>query len=95
MASVCFYFQVHQPFRLRRYSVFDRDPFYFDNEANERIMRKIADKCYRPATAEMLDTLAVPTIGYRIGHWPRFISPPCGTIACPWKVESPAEAQHQ
>ena len=25
MASVCFYFQVHQPFRLRRYSVFDTD----------------------------------------------------------------------
>lgn len=44
------------------------------------------------ATAEMLDSLAVPTVGYRIGHWPRFISPPCGTIACPWKVESPAEA---
>lgn len=44
------------------------------------------------ATAEMLDTLAVPTVGYRIGHWPRFISPPCGTIACPWKVESPTEA---
>jgi hypothetical protein len=31
MAAVCFYFQVHQPFRLRRYSVFDTDPFYFDN----------------------------------------------------------------
>jgi len=25
MASVCFYFQVHQPYRLRRYSVFDTD----------------------------------------------------------------------
>lgn len=44
------------------------------------------------ATAEMLDTLAVPTVGYRTGHWPRFISPPCGTIACPWRVESPTEA---
>lgn len=43
------------------------------------------------ATAEMLDTLAVPTVGYRIGHWPRFISPPCGSIACSWKVDSPAE----
>ena len=29
MASVCLYFQVHQPFRLRRYSVFDTDRDYF------------------------------------------------------------------
>ena len=55
MASVVFYFQVHQPYRLRRYSVFATDPFYFDNDENERIMRKVADKCYRPATARILD----------------------------------------
>ncbi|MGI9014464.1 MAG: hypothetical protein ACR2GY_09475, partial [Phycisphaerales bacterium] len=55
MASVCFYFQVHQPYRLRRYSVFDDDPFYFDNEANEKILRKVAEKCYRPATTKILD----------------------------------------
>ena len=35
MASVCFYFQVHQPWRLRRYSVFDTDPFYFDNDLGQ------------------------------------------------------------
>ncbi len=55
MASVVFYFQIHQPFRLRQYSVFDTDPFYFDNVANEAIMRKVATKCYRPATAKILD----------------------------------------
>ena len=55
MASVCFYFELHQPYRLRRYSVFSTDPFYFDNEANERILRKVADKCYRPTTLKMLD----------------------------------------
>ncbi len=55
MASVVFYFQVHQPYRLRRYSVFDSDPFYFDNKANEEILRKVADKCYRPTTAMLLD----------------------------------------
>ena len=55
MASVCFYFELHQPWRLRRYSVFSNDPFYFDNDANEKIMRKVADKCYRPATQKMLD----------------------------------------
>ena len=39
MASVVFYFELHQPFRLRRYSVFDTDPFYFDNEAIAGILR--------------------------------------------------------
>jgi alpha-amylase len=55
MASIVFYFQVHQPFRLRRYSVFDSDPFYFDDAKNEQICRKVADKCYRPATSRILD----------------------------------------
>ncbi|HWB19438.1 MAG TPA: glycoside hydrolase family 57 protein [Phycisphaerales bacterium] len=55
MASVCFYFQVHQPFRIRKYSVFDADPFYFDNEANKAICEKVAHKCYRPATLKILD----------------------------------------
>src|SRR3954468_16973769 len=55
MASVVFYFQVHQPFRLKRYSVFDSHPFYFDTEKNGSICRKVADKCYRPATKTILD----------------------------------------
>ena len=55
MASVCIYFQVHQPFRLRRYSVFDNDPFYFDSDANQAICERVAEKCYRPATEKMLD----------------------------------------
>ena len=58
MASVCFYFQVHQPFRLRRFSVFDHEPDYFDEERNREICRKVADKCYRPANAvieELID----------------------------------------
>jgi alpha-amylase len=55
MASVVLYFELHQPFRIRRYSVFDSDPFYFDNAANEKILHKVADKCYRPATLKLLD----------------------------------------
>jgi len=55
MASVVFYFQVHQPMRLRRYSVFDSDPFYFDTDKNGEICRKVAEKCYRPATKMILD----------------------------------------
>ncbi|MBN1765008.1 MAG: glycoside hydrolase family 57 protein [Sedimentisphaerales bacterium] len=57
MASVCFYFQVHQPFRLRRYSVFDTDTNYFDDYKNAQICRKVAHKCYLPANRLMLDLI--------------------------------------
>lgn len=54
MASVCFYFQVHQPHRLRRYSVFDAHTYYFDDERNGQILRTITHKCYLPATELLL-----------------------------------------
>ena len=57
MASVCFYFQVHQPYRLRRYSVFDTDHHYFDDFKNAELCRKIAAKCYVPANKMLLDTI--------------------------------------
>ncbi|MBM4113466.1 MAG: alpha-amylase, partial [Phycisphaerae bacterium] len=68
MASVCFYFQVHQPYRLRRYSVFDSDPFYFGNAANEQILRKVAEKCYRPATAKILDLVKRHDGRFRVSY---------------------------
>jgi len=55
MGSVVFCFQVHQPFRLRKYSVFDADPFYFDDQRNAEICRKVASKCYLPATRRIID----------------------------------------
>ncbi len=54
MPAVTLYFQVHQPHRLRRYSVFDVGPDYFDDAANRRILRKVAHKCYLPATEVLL-----------------------------------------
>ena len=59
MASVCFYFQVHQPYRLRRYSVFDTDRHYFDDNKNAEICRKVAHKCYLPANRMLLETIRV------------------------------------
>ena len=55
MPSVCFYFQVHQPFRLRRYSIFDKGHNYFDEYKNGEICRKVAHKCYLPANRLMLE----------------------------------------
>ena len=55
MASVCFYFQLHQPNRLRRYSVFDASHDYFDEPNNSAVAHKVAEKCYLPTTRLMLD----------------------------------------
>lgn len=57
MASVCFYFQVHQPYRLRHYTVFDRDQNYFDDYKNRTICRKVANKCYLPTNRLLLDLI--------------------------------------
>ena len=57
--AICFYFQVHQPFRLKRYRFFDlgHDHYYYDDYSNESIMRKIAGKCYLPANKILLDLI--------------------------------------
>jgi len=57
MPDVCLYFQVHQPYRLRRYGLFDvgRRSDYFDDAANEAILRKVAARCYLPASALLRD----------------------------------------
>lgn len=57
MASVCFYFQVHQPARLRHYTVFDDNSYYFDDYKNAEICRKVANKCYLPANRLILDLI--------------------------------------
>ena len=59
MPSVCLYFQVHQPYRLRYYTFFDvgRDHRYEDSEKNCQILNKVAEKCYLPANAMMLDLI--------------------------------------
>lgn len=64
MKSVCFYFQVHQPYRVKRYRVFDigNDPEYFNDRSesdlnNRRIIEKVARKSYVPATRLILELL--------------------------------------
>ena len=59
MRSICFYFQVHQPFRLKTYRFFDigANHHYFDEYRNRYIMRRIADKCYLPMNNLLLDLI--------------------------------------
>ena len=48
--DICWYFQVHQPWRLRPYRFLEvgKNQFYFDETKNAGILRKVADKCYLP-----------------------------------------------
>ena len=57
--SICLYFQVHQPNRLRLYRFFDigKDSHYYDDFANRTILRRVAQKCYLPANALILELL--------------------------------------
>ncbi|MBI2176546.1 polysaccharide deacetylase family protein [Candidatus Woesearchaeota archaeon] len=59
MVDVCFYFQVHQPLRLRPYTVFDigKGSSYFNEQKNREILDRVAKKCYLPANAIMLELL--------------------------------------
>ncbi len=59
MKTICLYFQVHQPFRFRRYRFFDigESQYYYDDYSNESIMKKVAGKCYLPANKVMLDLI--------------------------------------
>jgi len=68
MASVVFYFQIHQPFRLRRYSFFDSDRHYFDDHKNSDIIRKVAQKCYLPANKMLLETIQSHGGKFRIAY---------------------------
>ncbi len=61
MKTICFYFQLHQPIRLKRYRFFDigNDPYYYDDFSNENILQRVAEKSYIPANnllLEMMDT---------------------------------------
>ena len=68
MASVCFYFQLHQPYRLRRYNVFHTEPSYFDHYQNAEILRKVAHKCYVPATTVILDLIRRSEGRFRVSY---------------------------
>jgi len=59
MKTICFYFQIHQPFRLKRYRFFDigSDHYYYDDFSNDDIIQKIAERTLLPANAMLLDLI--------------------------------------
>ena len=56
MKTICLYFQVHQPWRLKTYRFFNmgKDHNYLDDLTNRAIMQKIARQCYLPMNALLL-----------------------------------------
>lgn len=64
MLNICFYFQVHQPLRVKRYRIFDvgHDHNYFNDTGgsdlnNAKVLRKVAAKSYLPMNALLLHLL--------------------------------------
>ncbi len=59
MKSVCFYFQVHQPLRLKKYRFFNmgKDHNYLDDPSNRSIMQKVASLCYLPMNKLLLQLI--------------------------------------
>jgi alpha-amylase len=63
--AIVMYLHVHQPFRVRHYTIFDAgvDHDYFfhmpyeDRTSNERIVHKVAEKSYIPTNARLLELL--------------------------------------
>jgi alpha-amylase len=68
MAKLCLYFQLHQPYRLRPFSIFElnRDVNYFSIEEdaeseNAAIFRKVAQKSYLPMLSLLLELVRKQT----------------------------------
>lgn len=64
MPAVCIYFQVHQPHRIKKYRVFDigKSHDYFNDSSesnlnNQKILLKVAHKCYLPTNEILLELL--------------------------------------
>lgn len=59
MNSICFYFQVHQPYRIRNYNFFDigYSDNIFDDRKNRAVLNKVSEKCYLPANKIFLELI--------------------------------------
>jgi len=74
MPSICFYFEVHQPFRLNHFSVFnigntkDIHSTYFNKSLNQKIFEKVANKCYLPTNNLLLELIRKYDGKFRISY---------------------------
>mgnify|MGYP004454531289 FL=1 len=66
--SICLYFQVHQPTRLRLYRFFDigKDSHYYDDFANRTILKRVAQKCYLPMNKTLLKAIKASKGSFKV-----------------------------
>lgn len=59
MKNICIYFQIHHPYRLRRYRFLEigQDHYYYDDDKTEESIQTLAEKCYLPSNAILLDII--------------------------------------
>ncbi len=69
--TIVLYLQLHQPYRIKRYTIFDtaHDHLYFnddgdDNKNNRRVFERVAEKSYRPMLT-LLERLSGEYDGFR------------------------------
>ena len=69
MKAICFYFQIHQPFRLKTYRFFDigNDHYYYDDFANDDIITRIAHRSYLPANEMLKEMIAQYGKKFKVG----------------------------
>ncbi|MBD5183513.1 MAG: polysaccharide deacetylase family protein [Bacteroidales bacterium] len=67
MKSVCFYFTIHQPYRLKRYRFFDigNDHYYYDDFADDDIITRLANTSYIPMADTLLDMIKKTNGGFK------------------------------
>jgi alpha-amylase len=68
MTDVCMYMQVHQPYRLRRYRVFDigTGAPYWDDATNHGVLRRVADRCYVPTNTILAEQIRRSDGAFRV-----------------------------
>ncbi len=59
MKNICIYFQLHQPYSLKRYRFFDigEDHYYYDDFRTEECIRQLAERSYLPSNASILEII--------------------------------------
>ena len=57
MKTICFYFEIHQMFHLKRYRFFDigSDHYYYDDYSNETKISDIVERSYKPAIKTLIE----------------------------------------
>lgn len=59
MKNICFYFQIHQPFRLKHYHFFEigQEHYYYDDFQTEERLREVIEKSYLPTNRTITEMI--------------------------------------